>query len=74
MTVAGPADKGFNVEWGVVKECEELMVFFVWNVTYVVLCWNGIWSERKWGAHGFFFGFVVRHVLESYVQRCGARE
>ena len=48
MTVAGPADKGFNVEWGVVKECEELMVFFVWNVTYVVLCWNGIWSERKW--------------------------
>jgi len=25
VTVAGPADKGFNVEWSVVKECEELM-------------------------------------------------
>ena len=23
--VAGPADKGFNVEWSVVKECEALM-------------------------------------------------
>merc|ERR1740130_98533 len=25
VTVAGPADKGFNVEWSVVKECEDLM-------------------------------------------------
>jgi len=24
INVAGPADKGFNVEWSVVKECEEL--------------------------------------------------
>ena len=25
VVVAGPADKGFNVEWSVVKECEEIL-------------------------------------------------
>jgi len=42
VTVAGPADKGFNVEWSVVKECEELMVFFFleYHIRCSLLEWN----------------------------------